>query len=140
MSGKYFLDTNIIVYSFDSSQPGKMEKAQELIADSLSSHKGIISFQVIQEFLNVATGKFKKSLTIVDSQKYVDEVLLPLCDVFPGNDFYKDSLEIKDRTGYSFYDCMIIQAALQANCRILYSEDMQDGFKFFDMTIQNPFR
>lgn len=139
MSGKFFLDTNVIVYSFDNDSPVKRDKACDIIAEALSSGNGIISFQVVQEFLNVATGKFKKPLSITDTREYLEEILLPLCDIFPSNGFYLNTLEIKERTGISFYDSMIVQAALEGGCRTLYSEDMQDGFKLFDLTIQNPF-
>ena len=63
MKDRFFLDTNIIVYSFDSNAVEKQKKARELIAESLSSGNGIISVQVVQEFLNVATKKFKTFLT-----------------------------------------------------------------------------
>jgi predicted nucleic acid-binding protein len=62
MSAKYFLDTNVFVYSFDASQHSKQEVALALIGDALQSGLGIISTQVIQEFLNVATRKFDVSL------------------------------------------------------------------------------
>lgn len=52
MSDRFFLDTNIIVYSFDSSQPGKQLIAKKLIQDALQNQSGCISYQVIQEFLN----------------------------------------------------------------------------------------
>lgn len=58
MNGKHFLDTNIFVYSFDGSARHKRGKSRELIATGLRTHQGIISTQVLQEFLNVATRKF----------------------------------------------------------------------------------
>jgi predicted nucleic acid-binding protein len=140
MSGKYFLDTNIFVYSFDNTNPGKRDTAEKTIADALSSGQGIISFQVIQEFLNVATSRFEKPLSIPDAREYLEEILLPLCEIFPSNAFYRNVLEIKERTHYSLYDSMILQAALEGECRTLYSEDLQDGFKIFDLTIKNPFK
>lgn len=139
MNGKFFLDTNVIVYSFDNSNPVKRDTARDLIADALSSGNGIISFQVVQEFLNVATAKFTKPLSLPDAREYLEEILLPLCEIFPGNDFYLNSLEIKERTQYSLYDSMVVQAALEGECRTLYSEDMQDGFKLYGLTIKNPF-
>jgi len=139
MSVKYFLDTNIFIYSFDKTNPHKQEIARGLIADALASGEGVISFQVIQEFSNVALGKFKKTLSTADTREYLEQILLPLNEKYPGNDFYLNSIEIKERTGYSFYDSMIIQAALDCDCRTLYSEDMQDGFKLYDLTIRNPF-
>jgi predicted nucleic acid-binding protein len=140
MNGKFFLDTNILVYSFDTVNPMKRDRARDLIAEALSSGNGIISFQVVQEFLNVATAKFETPLSLADAREYLEEILLPLCEIFPGNDFYLNILEIKERTGYSLYDSMILQAALDGQCRMLYSEDLQDGFKFFDLTVRNPFK
>jgi predicted nucleic acid-binding protein len=139
MNDKYFLDTNIIVYSFDNTSPAKRDTARKLISQALSSDNGCISFQVIQEFLNVATRKFVVPLPIAHARQYLEEVLQPLCEAFPGNDFYLRSLVIKERTGFSFYDSMIVEAALENDCRTLYTEDMQDGFKLFDLTIRNPF-
>jgi predicted nucleic acid-binding protein len=59
MRGKFFLDTNIFIYSFDSNEPQKQKKAIELIDSAVSENGGIISFQVIQEFTNVATKNSK---------------------------------------------------------------------------------
>ncbi len=58
MSDKYFIDTNIFVYCFDEQKPDKKSRALSLISDALQTGNGIISTQVIQEFLNVATRKF----------------------------------------------------------------------------------
>lgn len=55
MSDRLFIDTNIFVYSFDSRESDKQQKAKELIMEALSTQKGVVSFQVIQEFVNVAT-------------------------------------------------------------------------------------
>jgi predicted nucleic acid-binding protein len=140
MNDKFFLDTNIFVYSFDNETPKKRDKARTLIEEALSSQKGIISFQVVQVFLNVATARFKNPLSMPDAQEYLEEILLPLCEIFPSNDFYGNALEIRERTHYSFYDSMILQAAREGECRTLYSEDLKDGFKFFDLTIRNPFK
>jgi predicted nucleic acid-binding protein len=140
MNDRYFIDTNVIVYSFDKESPGKQEKARSIMERAITTGKGVISFQVIQEFLNVATRKFKNPMTTVDARQFLDDVLLPLCDVFPSDQFYRGTLEIQERTGYSLYDSMILQAALDARCRALYTEDLQDGFKFFDVTVINPFR
>jgi predicted nucleic acid-binding protein len=140
MNGKFFIDTNVFVYSFDPRSPEKLEKSRVIIQDALTSGNGVVSFQVVQEFLNVATRKFANPLRPADAREYLDAVLLPLCDVFPNHQFYRGTLEIQERTGYSLYYSMILQAALDARCRVLYSEDMQDGFKLYDVTVTNPFR
>ena len=65
--GMYFLDTNIFVYSFDSTAPGKQNIATDLIQDALKSQRGVISSQVVQEFLNVALWKFARPMNASDA-------------------------------------------------------------------------
>ncbi|MBN1408790.1 MAG: PIN domain-containing protein [Calditrichaceae bacterium] len=139
MSDKYFIDTNIIVYSFDKSVPNKSDIAKNIIAGALELSKGIISFQVIQEFLNVALRKFKSPVTFPDCAKYLNLVLEPLCDVFPDIELYYRALDVMERWQYTFYDSLIISAALRGNCTILYSEDLQHNQKIENLTIINPF-
>jgi len=140
MSAKYFLDTNIIVYSFDASQPGKKERALALIGGGLQSGLGVISTQVIQEFLNVATRKFSAPLNAEDCKAYLKKVLGPLCEVYPDQAMYEASLELQEETGYSFYDALILAGALRGGCEILYSEDLQAGQQIRGLRIVNPFK
>ena len=139
MSAKYFLDTNIIVYSFDASQPDKQSRAQELIGAGLQSGEGVISTQVVQEFLNVATRKFASPLKIEDCKAYLKMVLGPLCHVYPDQALYETSLDIQQETGYSFYDAIIVAGALRGGCEILYSEDLKSGQQVRGLKIVNPF-
>ena len=139
MNDKHFIDTNIFIYSFDTENPEKNDIARRLIADALEKGTGIISYQVIQEFLNVATQKFKKPLTFKDSQRYLNVVLEPLCEVFSSPELFHKALEIMDQWKYPFYDSLIIAAALQADCAVIYTENMQHGQKIKDLTLKNPF-
>ncbi len=139
MNGKYFLDTNILVYSFDHRARQKQTKSQELIEAALQEHLGIISTQVLQEFLNVATTKFSRPLSALDTYRYLDSVLAPLCEVYPSLAHYRQALNIQTETHYSFYDSLIIAAAIHANCDILYSEDFQHDQKIRGLRIVNPF-
>jgi predicted nucleic acid-binding protein len=139
MSAKFFLDTNVMVYSFDSSQPEKKERALELIGDALQNGSGVISTQVIQEFLNVATRKFAIPLKAEDCKGYLKTVLSPLCEVFPDQALYEASLEVQQETGYSFYDALIIASAVRGGCEILYSEDLQANQQIGSLSIVNPF-
>ncbi|MEE4311063.1 MAG: PIN domain-containing protein [candidate division KSB1 bacterium] len=114
-------------------------KAREVINSALNNYSGCISYQVIQQFLNVATQKFVTPLTIKDCHRYITDVLGPLCEIFSSIDLYKSALEIKEGWRYSFYDSLIISAALSANCNILFSGDLQHNQKIQDLTILNPF-
>ncbi len=139
MRDKYFIDTNIFVYSFNSEDNNKRRISLELISGALTNHNGCISYQVVQEFLNVARRKFVKPLSIPDCQRYLGSVLEPLCEVYASGGLYYQALEISERWQYSFYDSLIIVAAINAECSLLYSEDFQPGQKIQNITIVNPF-
>jgi predicted nucleic acid-binding protein len=140
MHAKYFIDTNVFVYSFDDRQPQKKEKALALIREALRTSMGMISTQVIQEFLNVATQKFAVPMKIEGAKEYLRLVLNPLCQVYPNMALYESCLELQEETKYSFYDAMILAAAVQGGCASLYSEDLQDGQEIRGVTVANPFR
>jgi len=138
MRGKFFMDTNIIVYAFDSPKSPKRKVSDKLIKQA-HQNKGCTSFQVIQEFLNVATQKFESPLKHEDAQIYLSKILFPICEIFPTEELYFAALEISSRWKYSFYDSLIISAALESDCSILYSEDLQHNQKIYQLTIVNPY-
>lgn len=138
MKDKYFIDTNVLVYTFDEDVR-KRRRAQDLVGEALDSRMGVISTQVVQEFLSVATRKFSKTLSHEDAELYFDKVLSPLCEVFPSLDLFSEALNLHKKIGYSYYDSLIVAAAAQARCGILYSEDLQDGRKWQGVKIVNPF-
>ena len=139
MNDKSFLDTNIFIYSFDHSQPEKQLISKKIINNGLSKSSSVISYQVVQEFINVATRKFSIPLSMPDCHKYLSVVLEPLCKIFSSMDLYYQALEIMERWKYSYYDSLIISAAIKGDCSILYSEDLQNHQKIYDLTIVNPF-
>ena len=140
MSGKFFIDTNVFVYCFDERWPEKQERANALVSHALQSGNGVISWQVIQEFLNVSTRKFVTRLEPGDAKQYLDKVLHPLCHVFPDLDLYRKALEVSGETDYSFYDALIIVSALQGGCSILYTEDLHSGHIIEKIEVVNPFK
>jgi predicted nucleic acid-binding protein len=139
MSGRFFLDTNVFVYAFDASAPEKRETAVRLVEQALAERSGVISTQVVQEFLNVATRKFRVPLCHADCVRFLDEVLSPLCEVFPSMEMYRRALAIQSETGFGFYDSLIVAAAAEAGCGALFSEDLQDGRCVAGVTVRNPF-
>jgi len=140
MSAKYFIDTNIFVYSFDNRQPSKKVRSSALIQEALKTGMGVISTQVIQEFLNVATQKFAIPMRIEDAKGYTRLVLNPLCQVYPDLALYESCLELQAETRYSFYDALILAAAVRGGCDLLYSEDLQDGQQVRGVKIINLYR
>lgn len=139
MSDKYFLDTNILVYTFDEASKKKKAIADQLVEQSLSSRCGIISTQVVQEFLNVATRKFSSPMSASEAKNYLKRILEELCQVFPSIELYKKALNISEDHKYSFYDSLIIAAAIHGGCKKLYTEDLKDGHSIEGLKIQNPF-
>ncbi len=139
MKDKYFIDTNIFVYAFDLEDPEKNKIANNLIKSALIEGQGCISYQIIQEFLNVSTKKSKVPMSFSDCHKYLDNVLSPLCEIFTTIDLYHGALEIMERWQYSFYDSLVIAGAIQADCEILYSEDLQHNQKIQSLKVINPF-
>lgn len=139
MHDRFFLDTNIFIYTFDNREPKKQARAQDLVSDALTRGRGVISYQVVQEFLSVATQKFANPLSESDALLYLDRVLGPLCEVLPTLALYRHTIGLAARWKYSFYDSLIIAAALQSECKILYSEDLQHGQEVEGVTLMNPF-
>lgn len=119
--------------------PKKKHRAQELVEQALRTQEGMVSTQVVQEFLNVATTKFTVPLGFSDVQQFLQDVLGPLCSVFPSIDLFRQALVLQQDTQYSFYDSLIIGGALQAGCETLYSEDLQHGQQIRGLRILNPF-
>ncbi len=139
MSDRYFLDTNIIVYAYESEYLNKQKIAKELIIKGVSNNTASISYQVIQEFVNVATKKFKSPIKWSDCQLFIDRSLALIWDVNPNKELIYSAINIAERWKYSFYDSLIIAAALEAGCSTLYSEDLQHKQKIYSVQIINPF-
>ncbi len=140
MSAKYFLDTNILIYTFNKDDRSKRLKSIELLDAALKRGVGCISYQVIQEFLNVALKKFLTPLNYTDCKEFLHTVLEPLCEIHSRPQLYSQALDIADRWRFSFYDSLIVSAALQASCSVLYTEDLQHGQHIQNLKIINPFQ
>ena len=137
---RFFIDTNIIVYMFDRKENKKRERAIDITRKALESGKGIISYQVIQEFCNVALRKFETPLSIIECKTFITRFLYPMCDIFPGFELYNESLRIHDETGYSFYDSLIIASAVKGGCEMILSEDLHNKHVIRnELCIKNPF-
>jgi predicted nucleic acid-binding protein len=138
-SGLFFLDANILVYSFDHNSPEKQRTARRLIQAALSTQRGIISTQVVQEFLNVALRRFARPMTSSEAREYLRAVLVPLCQHYPSTAFYDRALLLREETGFSFYDSLVVAAALESGCSTLLSEDLQHGRNVQGLALVNPF-
>jgi predicted nucleic acid-binding protein len=138
MSAEDFLDTNIFVYMFDATDDFKRQRAEELVQRSLSRGTGCISYQVVQETLNVATRKL--GFLENDSRTLLTDILAPLWTVHPSASLYELGLQVRGRYGFSFYDSIIVASAIESGCTRLFSEDLQHGQRVESLTVENPFR
>ena len=142
MSAESFIDTNIFVYQLECLDARKAGIADELIKHGLATRTACISFQVVQECLNTAIRKAEVPLTEDEMRKYMEDVLVPLCTVQSSIRLYQASLDIRFRYRFSFYDSLIVAAALEAGCHTLYSysEDLKHGQQIEGVTVTNPFK
>jgi predicted nucleic acid-binding protein len=139
MKGRFFLDTNIFVYSFDSTAPAKARRATQLIDTAVTTRKGVVSYQVVQEFVNLALRKFVQPMSVAEVEQYLGTVFRPLLSVHSSPALFSEALHLNGKHRLSWYDSLIVAAALEARCSTLYSEDLQPGRTFAELTIENPF-
>ena len=138
MSGNFFLDTNIFVYSF-SYDAAKARRATRLIHEAVGTRKGMVSYQVVQEFFNVALRRFAKPMSVAEAEQYLAAVFRPLLIVHSSQSIYGAALRLYGKYRLSWYDSLIVAAALEGQCQILYSEDLQHGLEIDQLRIENPF-
>ena len=139
---RVFFDTSIVVYCFDTLEPRKQTRAKDLLAHALNSKLGVVSYQVVQEFCNVACKAKRLQLPQERILAYVNLVLQPMNQVAPSPALIESALKLRSEHGFSFYDSLIIASATQAKCQVLYSEDMQHMQhmqRVGDLQIVNPF-
>jgi predicted nucleic acid-binding protein len=133
MPGKVFFDTNILIYAVTKDDP-RSAQAEELLASG-----GVLSVQILNEFVSVALRKIRMPWTDVR------EALDAFRDLCPSPlpitmEVHETALKIAQTHGYGIYDALVVAAALEARCATLYSEDLQDGQTIEgQLTIRNPF-
>jgi predicted nucleic acid-binding protein len=140
MSGKFFLDTNVFVYVFDTTAPAKARKAARLVRDAVDTGTGIVSYQVVQEFFNVAFRRFAHPMSVAEAEQYLITVFRPLLAIHSSPALYVEALRIAGKHRLAWYDAIIIASALEGHCDTLFSEDFQHGRKIEGLQIENPFR
>jgi predicted nucleic acid-binding protein len=139
MSDRLFLDTSIFIYSFDASSPKKAAQSKKLIRRAIETRGGIVSYQVVQEFFNVALRLFAKPMSSLEAEQYLSTTFRPLLSVHSSPALYGEALRIAARFRLAWYDSLIVASAIEGHCDVLYSEDFQDRQQIGSMTISNPF-
>jgi predicted nucleic acid-binding protein len=139
MNGRFFLDTNIFVYTFDASAPANAAKATALVRDAIKTRTGVISYQVVQEFFNVAMRRFETPMSAAEADQYLAATFRPLLAVHSSPALFSEAIRLGSKFQLSWYDSLIVAAAIEAQCEVLYSEDLQHGQRLESVTVTNPF-
>jgi len=139
MNAEYFLDTNILLYSFDKTDLRKKHISETLVEEAALSGKGAISSQVCQEFCNVMLYKNPYDIPLQKLVAYLETVVFGLIRVYPSPGLFREALRIHHETQYRYYDSLIVAGALESHAQILYSEDLQHNRRIGTLQIINPF-
>ncbi len=136
MKERSFLDTNIFVYTDDADAPDKSALAIELVEQALTSKKGVISTQVLQEYVAATTRKLGVA---IETAKDRARLFARMSVIQISTDDVMAAVDLVQLHRLSFWDALIIQAARKAECRVLLTEDLQHGRVIDGVTIINPF-
>jgi len=136
MSGREFIDTNVLVYADDARDRRKQARARELIRRLMRERRGVLSLQILQEFFAAATRKLgmssEEAKQRVSLYSRFDVVTLTPTDLLAAIDLHR-------MHQLSIWDSLVIRAALNGACTVLYTEDMQAGYMIEDVLLTDPF-
>ncbi len=136
--GFQFVDTNILVYAYDSEAGLKHERARRLLAALWREERGCVSIQVLQEFYVVVTRKIPRPLpSHVASQIIADLGLWRVHQPHVAD--ILNAVDLQHRYALSFWDAMILQSALVLDCSVLWSEDLSHLQIYHQIQVRNPF-
>ena len=132
-----FIDTNVVVYASDLSDQRKNELAVGILADAFDNDQYVISSQVLNEFVNTALNKLKKS----DEEVVGHLRQLKTMRVVPVSaEWLERAVEIRSRYDLQFYDSLLLAAAEALGCDEFLSEDLNDGQMYGSVKAINPFK
>jgi predicted nucleic acid-binding protein len=133
-----FVDANVLVYAFDSSAGPKQQAAQQLLERLWERSTGCISVQVLQEFFVTVTRKVARPLPVEDATARARE--FSTWKVFaPTADDVLAAIGLHTQAHIGFWDAMIVLAAAESGCDLLWTEDLSDGQLLRGVRIRNPF-
>ena len=135
MSGKVFLDTNVLAYALDADAPDKQRQCRALIADVGASGVGVISTQVMQEFFVTATRKLGLPPLAV---KAVLKTFTAFEVVQVSPALIHEAIDCSVLNELSFWDALIVASAAAAGCDTVYTEDLNAGQTILGVTVRTP--
>ena len=136
---RIFVDTNVLVYSRDSSEPVKQKQALVWMTFLWDRKNGRISYQVLQEFYATVTGKLQPGLKVSAAREDI-KALMAWNPLPVDRQVIKGAWELQDRNKLSWWDALIVSAAQTTQCQYLLTEDLQEAQKFGTVQVINPFQ
>jgi predicted nucleic acid-binding protein len=136
--GKFFVDTNLLVYAYDSSAGKKWKTSLEVLSLLWTHRTGVISTQVIQELFVSLTQKVKNPIRPKMAKEIISDLVQWPLVVNDGKNILR-AIDLQIKYHLSFWDSLILQAAITSKSEFLLSEDFQDGQVIESVTIVNPF-
>ncbi len=134
-----FVDTNVLVYAYDTTAGSKHDKARDLLSRLWTSRSGSLSVQVLQEFFVTATRKIPSPLVLADARSVIAKLALWQIHA-PGPSDVLQAIDIQAAHQLSFWDAMIVHSAATLNCSRVWSEDMKHGGVYRGVSVVNPFQ
>ncbi|HET8701115.1 MAG TPA: PIN domain-containing protein [Nitrococcus sp.] len=138
MTARYFVDTNVLVYARDSSEPDKQRLASQWLRALWQNRNGCLSFQVLKEYYLVVTQRLSQGMTAEEARADIRD-LLAWEPVVMDTAVLENAWLAQDRFRFSWWDALIVAAAQRAGCRYLLTEDLQNGQNLDGVTVLNPF-
>jgi predicted nucleic acid-binding protein len=136
MPARSFFDTNVLIYADDKADPAKQQRALDLVAEHRRGRTGVVSLQVLQEYFVTVTRKLRLDARVarrkVELLAEFDVATPEVADILAAIDLHR-------LHGFSFWDALILRAAKQAGCGVLFSEDMHEAREVDGVRIVNPF-
>jgi predicted nucleic acid-binding protein len=134
---RVFVDTNLWVYRLDQRDPGKAQRVALWLRDVAESHEIVVSTQVLIELASVLTRKFTPPLAPAQVAAALDAVA-SFEVVVADRALVLDALGLAAAEQLSWFDALIVEAAIRSRCDVLYSEDLQHGRSFGALRVENP--
>ncbi len=135
---RQFVDSNILIYSFDETAGEKRPRSQTLLDDLWKQRSGCLSLQVLQEFFAIVTRRLRPPLSSADAAEkvaYFSEWNLHA----PGKGDLLSAIALHQDLHISLWDAMIVQSARRMDCHVLWTEDLNDGQRYAGVLVRNPF-
>ena len=138
MPDSNFINTNILVYAYDSNDTAKQEYAQQLLRNCISDDTAVLSAQVLSEFFTVVTKRIPNPLSVEEAEQVLDILgILPVVEI--DYRLVRRAIDLHRLYGISYWDSLIVAAAHRAGCKQILTEDLNAGQSYQGVMVVNPF-